>query len=194
VLNIANLAIDETNQVSLNLSAGEVVCLSGLSGCGKTRLLRAIADLDEVSGEIRLNDVSKTDIQVTDWRQKIQFISSESQWWYHTVEQHFSPDLEDMQALGLSPDLLSRPVAQLSSGEKQRFALLRSLRLCPQVLLLDEPTANLDPESTLKVEQHLLKWIDQDKVMLWVTHQPDQVSRIAHRAYSWEEIGNNVSR
>ena len=79
---------------------------------------------------------------------------------------------------------MEQPVARLSSGEKQRLALMRLLANRPQVLLLDEPTANLDPENTRRVEAVITEYRRAHKaVVIWVSHDPEQVTRVANRYY-----------
>jgi ABC-type iron transport system FetAB ATPase subunit len=73
-------------------------------------------------------------------------------------------------------------VAQLSSGEKQRLALLRLMVNRPRVLLLDEPTANLDPENVTRVEKLVAAYLRREgAAVLWVSHDPEQTRRVAQR-------------
>ncbi len=86
--------------------------------------------------------------------------------------------------LGLKMPILQQPVWQLSSGEKQRLALLRGLLLNPQVLLLDEITANLDEQSTRQVEALVQNYVLQPETQrcaIWVTHDTAQSLRVASR-------------
>ena len=74
------------------------------------------------------------------------------------------------------------PISQLSTGERQRLALLRALELNPQVLLLDEPTGPLDDEATEAVEEIVRERLAQGACVVWVTHDRAQARRIASRA------------
>ena len=74
-------------------------------------------------------------------------------------------------------------VARLSSGERARLALIRLWSYRPQALLLDEPTANLDPESAHAMERWLTDVARQGRSLLWVSHDRDQVERVADRAF-----------
>ncbi|MDX1335484.1 MAG: ATP-binding cassette domain-containing protein, partial [Gammaproteobacteria bacterium] len=70
-------------------------------------------------------------------------------------------------------------VSRLSSGERQRLALLRMLENSPRVLLLDEPTANLDRENTLLVENMIARYVqDHEAAAVWVSHDAEQQERL----------------
>ena len=84
--------------------------------------------------------------------------------------------------MDLDAERLHGPVARLSSGECQRFALLRLLANRPRVLLLDEPTANLDPDNVSRVERLIADYIREEQAaVLWVSHDPRQMRRVADR-------------
>lgn len=170
---------------SLTIGAGECVALSGPSGGGKSRLLRAIADLDPAEGEIWLGDRRRSGMSGPAWRRQVIYVAAESHWWEERVGSH----AEDWQtatltALGFERDVLDWEVQRLSSGERQRLALARGLALQPAALLLDEPTANLDPASTRRIESLIGQWQrNEDCSVLWVSHDPEQRMRVATRHY-----------
>jgi ABC-type multidrug transport system ATPase subunit len=79
-------------------------------------------------------------------------------------------------------------VAELSTGERQRLALLRLLTNQPRALLLDEPTASLDPESTVAMERLISDYRQQHQAaVLWVSHQPEQIKRVCVRHLRLEQ-------
>ncbi|APX94094.1 ABC transporter [Halomonas sp. 1513] len=187
LLRLDAIAIGHLHAVSLEIAAGDIVCLSGPSGSGKTRLLRAIADLEPHGGEAWLGKVARRDWRGSDWRQRVMLIPADSQWWYERVGEHF-PDPRcatlkaDLQQLGFAAETLDWDVARLSSGEKQRLGLLRAIAHRPKVLLLDEPTANLDADNITRCEAWLRQRIrDTPLAALWVAHDMQQIARVATR-------------
>ncbi len=88
----------------------------------------------------------------------------------------------DLEMLGFTPDVLDWQVARLSSGERQRLALLRAVARGPRALLLDEPTANLDGVTIRRVEAWLVERIRaRGWPTLWVAHDTGQIARVADR-------------
>lgn len=171
--------------VTLAVDAGDCLCISGASGSGKSLLLRAIADLDPHEGQLLLQGEPATDMPANAWRTRIGLLPPESSWWLSQVKDHFRNGMPvPLDHIGLSADVLEQPVARLSSGEKQRLALMRLLSNRPQVLLLDEPTANLDPENTGRVEAVITEYLRAHQAaVIWVSHDPEQVARVANRYY-----------
>jgi ABC-type iron transport system FetAB ATPase subunit len=167
----------------LEVAAGECVCLSGPSGAGKSLLLRAIADLDAHEGKVWLGEREAREFAPREWRRQVGLLPAESQWWYERVGAHFTAvDEAQWQALGFGRETLDWQVARCSTGERQRLALLRLLANKPRVLLLDEPTAALDPASVQRVEAMIAAYREeQQAAVLWVSHDPAQMQRVATR-------------
>lgn len=179
-----NLAVPGTAPVSFRLAPGEALGVSGPSGVGKTRLLRAMADLEPHDGRVCLDGTEQAAVPPAAWRRRVMYLASDSAWWLDRVAEHFAewPPV-GLEALGLDEPLGSRAVEQLSSGERQRLAFLRALERGPEVLLLDEPTANLDPASAERFETQVAERRAADGLMvIWVTHGEGQRGRVAGRS------------
>jgi ABC-type iron transport system FetAB ATPase subunit len=171
--------------------AGECVAIQGPSGAGKSVLLRMLADLDPHEGEILLDGRSSASMSAPAWRAQVVYQAAEPAWWEATACEHFSDDQdgfldETLPALGLSATLLDTEIERLSTGERQRLALVRSLARKPRVLLLDEPTAALDPASVERAEALLTGCLAQGMALLIVTHSADQAQRLAQRIFHLE--------
>ena len=178
---VKNLQTQHLGPLSLELQSNERHFIHGPSGAGKSLLLRALADLDPHQGLLTLNRVAQEDIPATEWRRQLAYLPAESHWWANTIGEHFKyVDKEALDHLGFSDEVLNWQIVRCSSGELQRLALLRLLQNQPQILLLDEPTANLDPENCQRVEALLLHYQQrQQAALLWVSHHPQQIERLA---------------
>jgi ABC-type iron transport system FetAB ATPase subunit len=178
---IENLKFPGMGPITLRVGPGACVGLSGPSGSGKTRLLRAVADMMPHTGEIFLDGAEANTMPAHQWRRRVGFLPAESAWWHERVGDHFpSPDADGLRQLGFSPDVFSWEVSRLSSGERQRLALLRLLAGAPKALLLDEPTANLDSSNTARVEAMIAAYRRRnDASVIWVGHDPAQLRRVA---------------
>ncbi|KUJ74287.1 ABC transporter [Thiomicrospira sp. XS5] len=184
--------------VSFALAEQEILMVSGVSGSGKSLLLRALADLEAHSGQAWLNLEEQAAFPSPVWRRRVMWFPAETAWWEDAVLAHYPPAaiendqawlLSGLSALGLSKSILKQPVAALSSGEKQRLALLRGLAFRPKVLLLDEVTANLDPNTTLAVEALVQAYLAEvGGCAVWVSHDPAQSERLASRQLTLSKI------
>jgi ABC-type iron transport system FetAB ATPase subunit len=184
LLQIRNLSRATFGPVTLDIAGGDCLCIYGPSGAGKSQLLRAIADLDPHDGDLLLDGVPACEMTPAGWRTRVGLLPPDSNWWFNTPGEHFNNGMPvPLEQIGLTGAVLDQPVARLSSGEKQRLALLRLLANKPRVLLLDEPTANLDPENTRRIEAVIADYRKvNDAAVLWVSHDRQQVARVANRS------------
>jgi ABC-type iron transport system FetAB ATPase subunit len=177
---------------TFDVYAGECIAIQGPSGAGKSVLLRMLADLDPHDGDALLDGRAASSMSAPDWRAAVVYQAAEPAWWEDTAGAHFAdadPAFMDstLAALGLSPALLDTEIGRLSTGERQRLALVRSLARRPRVLLLDEPTAALDPDAVARVEALLRDRLADGMAVLIVTHAVEQARRLARRIFRLEQ-------
>ncbi len=183
LLVVQDLHTDFIHQTSFSLPFSSCLGLHGKSGSGKTLLLRAIADLDVNDGEVWLENTPRSQFTGPQWRRRVALLPAESQWWGDVVVEHARDWPQNLlTALGFSQDVLGWQISRLSSGEKQRLALVRMLANQPRVLLLDEPTANLDAGNIVIVEKIVHDYLQQNRAAaIWVSHDRTQLGRVASR-------------
>ena len=172
--------------ISCDIAAGECVSVMGASGAGKSVLLRMLADLDPHDGDAALDAVAAASLRAPDWRAQVTYVAADSGWWSARVGDHFAAGAEpaSLGALGISPDALDWPVARLSTGERQRLALLRAITPRTKALLLDEPTSGLDASNVVRVEDLLRRLLARGLSIVLVTHDAAQAARLAQRRFT----------
>lgn len=194
-------------RLDLRITGGERIALSGPSGAGKTVLLRALALLDPLDGGELLLDGSPIEAHaVPAYRCRVGYLHQSPALADDTVEANlrlpFSLSAHRRQSydrgravdllgrLGKDQTFLSRRRGELSGGEAQIAALARLLQLAPSILLLDEPTAALDPESAALARALLREWQREDngaRAYLWVTHDAALADTVADRYLRLED-------
>ena len=171
--------------VDLEVAPGTAAAILGPSGAGKSLLLRLAADLDEGTGEVRLGHHDRAAMPAPAWRRRVGLVPAEPGWWAPDVATHFPAERRDIGGgLGLPADVMTRTVATLSTGERQRLALLRALARQPDALLLDEPTSAFDPTSIAAVEALLHEALSAGLVLVVVTHDAGFAGRLGARRYA----------
>jgi ABC-type iron transport system FetAB ATPase subunit len=168
---------------TFTVEAGHCLAITGASGSGKTVLLRMIADLDPHAGRVTFAGIDRASVRATEWRRLASLVPARSGWWADTVSEHFPPEREEAwQSLAagllIPQSLFGRSIEEASTGERQRLALVRALIGEPRLLLLDEPTASLDPVSTQAVETAIAQRLAAGTTVLWVTHDAAQAERM----------------
>ncbi|MBO4574182.1 MAG: ATP-binding cassette domain-containing protein [Bacteroidales bacterium] len=190
--------------INLEIGEGEFVYLIGRSGSGKSSLLKTLyADLPAKDGDFNiagfnLNDLKRKDIPML--RRKIGIVFQDFQLLYdRNVEQNLSFVLkatgweedsginrridEVLQLVGLQGKRKSMP-HQLSGGEQQSVAIARALLNSPSVILADEPTGNLDPETTNDIMKLLMKIRNNKTTILMATHNYNLILKYPSRVIS----------
>lgn len=185
---------------SLTVQKGEVVVIIGPSGCGKSTLLRCVNALEDIQGgEILLSGepVQREAKNISQMRQKIGMVFQSYDLFPHkTILENIllaplmvqkrnrtEAEKEAMRLLarvGLADRKGAYP-RQLSGGQKQRVAIVRALIMHPEILLLDEITAALDPEMVHEVLEVVLSLAKAGSTMLIVTHEMAFAKAIADR-------------
>jgi ABC-type iron transport system FetAB ATPase subunit len=183
---IVDLGVHTLQHIHLTLTPGQCVGLTGASGSGKSLFLRALTDLDPHAGGMFLDGVDADHIQAPQWRRQVGLLPAESAWWHDAVGPHFDHVFQPwLNELGFDAGVMDWQISRLSSGERQRLALLRLLTQKPRVLLLDEPTANLDRQNIERVESLLSRYRQRHSVMvIWVSHDPEQLQRNCAPVYT----------
>jgi ABC-type iron transport system FetAB ATPase subunit len=194
VLEVIGLRRLHVGPLSLRVADGECVSVMGASGAGKSVLLRMMADLDPHAGEMRLDGVAASAMPAPDWRAQVTYVAADAGWWAPRVAEHFAPgaDPARLQELGISAEAFEWSVERLSTGERQRLALLRAIRERTRVLLLDEPTSGLDPENVQRVESLLHGLLEHGLAIVLVTHDRAQARRLA--SAHWRLADGRISR
>ena len=181
--------------VSFNVAPGEIFALLGPNGAGKTTTLRMLAGLiTPSSGTVRVDGQEMSRERAPRLRRHIGFLTETPGLWDRlTVRQNLTvyarlQGLEMPQrvvdaALDLFGirDRAREVAAHLSKGLKQRVAIARTLLHEPGIVLLDEPTAGLDPESARDVRELVIRLRDEKRSILLSTHNLDEVERVANR-------------
>lgn len=169
----------------LEIERGDIIGVSGRSGSGKSRLMRALADLDRSGLTITLDGVPRRQVQCQSWRARILYCAATPAWWEDDqINGLFQTPAETnlIEEVGLDRALWSVPMSELSTGEQQRAHVARYLAMTPDVMMLDEPTSALDAETTQTVERLIASVADHAAVLL-TSHDPAQLDRLANRRW-----------
>lgn len=192
--------------VTIDFLKNQVTSLIGPSGCGKSTLLRSFNRMHDLSPDAKIEgklflenlDLYDTKNSVTDIRRRIGMVFQKPNplpksiyenlaypLRIHNYPKHEIPGLIEM-ALRESylwdevKDELKKPAVKLSGGQQQRLCIARTVVLRPEVILMDEPCSALDPISTKKIEELILK-LKKDFTIVIVTHNMQQAQRISEK-------------
>jgi tungstate transport system ATP-binding protein len=202
MIEIRNLLIqrngrDVLNINSLDIQRGETLAVVGPNGAGKSTLLLALAGLlKPAGGEIRFEGKPLKALDELVYRRKISFVFQSPLLLDMTVEENVALGLKFrgvpkeaikaqaakwMKSLGVE-SLAARRASQLSGGEAQRVSLARAFVLNPELLLLDEPFAALDPPTRVKLLDDLSSLLAEDhRTAVFVTHNLNEAAKLSDR-------------
>ncbi|WP_186578941.1 energy-coupling factor transporter ATPase [Aquibacillus kalidii] len=198
------------DSVDFNLEPGTFTAVIGHTGSGKSSLLKAMNGLlIPVKGEVHIGGTvinrSKNKKSLKTIRKKVGMVFQfpESQLFAETVEQdicfgplNFGVPLEEakriarqvIQQVGLGPDILTKSPFALSGGQKRRVAIAGILAMQPEVLVLDEPGAGLDPRGKKEILSLISKWHNNEKLTtVMVTHDMEDVAHYADNVVVMEK-------
>ncbi|MEO6987394.1 MAG: ATP-binding cassette domain-containing protein [Aquihabitans sp.] len=175
--------------MTLSIPSRGPVVVAGPSGAGKSSLLRLLNRLDAPSaGSVTYMGEDLSATNPIDHRRRVAMVFQRPVVLPGTVADNVreaDPGLDDAQVaatldrVGLDPGLADRDAQDLSGGEAQRMCLARSLATKPEVVLFDEPTSSLDPANALRIERLAVSLEEQGITSIWVTHDLDQLKRLA---------------
>lgn len=184
-------ALKALDSVTLEAKSGKIIVLIGVNGAGKTTLMRIISGLEEH------NDGSITfDGQVMnskEMRKNSTMVFQRTAMFNRSVYDNVAYGLKVrgvdeqkitnqvpkvLQSVGLK-NFEKRRAKKTSGGEQQRISLARAFLLNPKILLLDEPTTNLDPNNAMIIERAIIERKKQDEIIIMATHNLAQARRLA---------------
>ena len=182
------------DDLSFGVAAGDIVGIAGPSGAGKSSLLRLLNLLRSPSaGTIAYKGRPLDQYEPAQLRREVGYVLQKPYLFGGAVRDNLEyayrvwrqkPDPQEISAylerVNLPVSILDKTKNEMSGGEQQRVALVRSLLAKPQVLLLDEVTASLDETNTLLLEQLIrTEWSARSITVLFISHQPAQLRRLA---------------
>ncbi|MBP2632012.1 MAG: Phosphate-transporting ATPase [Firmicutes bacterium] len=180
--------------LSFSIYPSDLVGVLGSSGSGKTSLFRILNLLQSAtSGSVSYLGKDTSSYEPTQLRKRIGYVFQKPYLFGSTVEDNLTypyhllkqkPDFAEIEnylaKANLPKDILAKKITEFSGGEQQRIALIRSLLIKPNILLLDEFTASLDEENTLIIEQLILAEHKQQNLsILFISHNLAQAKRLA---------------
>jgi len=180
------------DHISLKAHASKITSIVGVNGAGKTTLLKILAGLEEMNDGSILID--SNEMRLDALRSRSTMIFQKSIMIGGTVydnvayglrvndvsSQHIKEKVRHALDTVNLANFEKRRARKLSSGEQQRVAIARALVIERDILLIDEPTANLDPANTMIIEQ-AIKSAAQSRILILSTHNLPQAKRLSHQ-------------
>lgn len=189
------------NNISLSVDKGDFISVVGHSGSGKSTFFKLCADLiSPTKGSISYLNKNYLTYNPLELRKKITYCFQNPNLFGDIVLDNFifpysirnlAADYERigmlMESFKFTEDYLKKDVRNLSGGEKQRIALIRSLLFKPDMLLLDEVTSALDTDNTCIVENVIKNLNNEGITIMWITHNPQQSKKYSNKVVTIED-------
>lgn len=186
--------------ISVGIEQGNFISIVGPSGSGKSTFLKLCSHLiSPTKGNISYRNKNFNDYNPIELRKSIVYCFQTPYLFGDTVIENINfpfsirnikPDQKRVNDLfsifHMEADYLHKDVRNLSGGEKQKIALIRSLLFMPEILLLDEITSALDVENAVIVENVIVSLNEKGTIVLWITHNPEQSRKYANKVLSIE--------
>ncbi len=192
--------------INVSFPKNKVTALIGPSGCGKSTLLRSFNHMHDLLPDVRIEgkfllegqDLYQKSISVTQVRRRIGMVFQKANPFPKSIYENINyglkindipkADRSGIVEKGLKEsylwdevkDDLQMPATRLSGGQQQRLCISRTVALRPEVILMDEPCSALDPLSTSKIEELVIR-LKKDYTIIIVTHNMQQAQRIADK-------------
>ena len=218
-LRVSYGAYQAVRQVSLTIAKSEITAFIGPSGCGKSTLLRSFNRMNDlipgakVEGLLAYHgiDIYGPDVDPIEVRRKIGMVFQKPNVFpksiydnvaYGPRVNHIKANMDDLVEECLTKaalwdevkDDLKKSAYALSGGQQQRLVIARCIAVRPEVILMDEPCASLDPIATAKIED-LMRQLALEYTILIVTHNMQQAARVSDRtAFFTAELDDNGVR
>lgn len=202
-INIFYGAFHAVKNVSMEIPKNRITALIGPSGCGKSTILRCFNRLNDLVNGFRLEgridykgqNLYDPDIDAVEVRRKIGMVFQKPNPFpksiydniaYGARVNNYKGDMDELVEKSLSQaylwdevkDKLKQSGFSLSGGQQQRLCIARAIAINPDVVLMDEPCASLDPISTIKIED-LMRELKEKYTIVIVTHNMQQASRVS---------------
>lgn len=179
--------------INFKLSPGEIVGISGYSGCGKTSFGKILANyLEAIEGSILIDEevVKKNVFQPVQliyqhpekalnpkWRMKA------------SLNESYEPSKEILERFGIKQEWLNRFPIEISGGEMQRFCIVRALNPATKYIIADEMTTMLDAVTQAKIWRELIHICKEREIgLVVISHEPELLAKLCDRIVSIEEI------
>lgn len=199
--------------VSFSVDAANRITLVGPSGSGKSLLLKSLALLHPFDeGQVNWLGEKVCGNRVPSFRSEVMYVPQRAPEVDGSVEAFLEVPfsfaanaaksydrglaVSSLKTLGREDDFLAKPQRDLSGGERQIAALVRSVLLNPKVLLLDEPTSAMDGETASQAEKLVADWCAEDssRSTVWVTHDLEQAERVSRTQIRMGDLATGAGK